>query len=177
MVRIHQPASQGHPRTRRDAELSSTWDLLKDVAAAAPDVQGSSQQHQVEVPGFQQRLMSSALASSRAGLNSPLPRSAPQRCCPAPKAGVLPTEWNRNTQGLSLVTTAQCLCAPHGSAGPSCAPVTRFQLFPLLQSCLLQQDPPSFSPCHSTPPRHPRRGPGGQTGFKTGLVQFLGGRA
>lgn len=148
-------ARQGHPRTRRSGELSSTWDLLKDVAATAPDVQGSIQPHQVEVPGFQQRPMSSALASSRAGLNSPLHQSAPQCCCSCSQSRghshrVPAGTRSRNTQKLSLVTTAQHLCVPPSSAGGSqqdlsSAPVTGFQLFPLL-----------FSLCDPTPPRYPR---------------------
>lgn len=105
MVRI--TISQGHLRTRRDGELSSPWGLLKDVAAAAPDAQGSSQQHQVELPGFQQRLSSSALASSRAGLNSPLLLSAPQCCSSCSQSRGAPHRvpvgpGSRNTRGLSL---------------------------------------------------------------------------
>lgn len=94
------------------------------MAATAPDVQGSSQQHQVEVPGLQHQLMSSALASSRAELHSPLPQSAPQCCCSSSQIRnasrrVPVGTGSRNTCGLSLVTTAQRLCAPHSSAGRS----------------------------------------------------------
>lgn len=151
-MKIHQPASQGHPRTRRDAELSSTWDLLKDVAAAAPDIQ----QHQVEVPGFQQRLMSSASASSRAGLNSPLPQSAPQCCCPAPKPGDASHRAEQKRPGI---------VTGNHSTVPVCSPqLCRTLLCPSHQVPAVSPPtvlspaagPPSFSPCHSTPPRHPR---------------------
>lgn len=61
------PPGQLCPRAGRDGELSSPQDLLEDVAATAPDVYSDGQHHHGEIPGFQQQLAWSALASRRAG--------------------------------------------------------------------------------------------------------------
>lgn len=73
--------SQVCPRAPRDKELLSPWHLLEDMAAMAPDVHSNSQHSHSDVPGTQQQLMCSAVASSRAGpWLSPPP--APRSCCP-----------------------------------------------------------------------------------------------
>lgn len=164
MVRIHQPASQGHPRTRRDQVIH-----LGSVERCGCNSSRRAGQ-QPAAPGGGARIATPAhelclgLQQSWTPLSSPpvsptvlLLQLPNQECFPQSACGY----WEQ--KHMWVITgdhSTAPVCSPQlcrkAPAGPSSAPVTRFQLFPLLQSHLWQQDPPSLNPCDSTPPRRPR---------------------
>ena len=164
----------GLSQLRKDGELSSPWDLLEDMAAMAPNVHSNSHRHHGELPGFQEQLICSVLASSTAGpwLSSP-PASirvllgqlnAWGRASRTAPVGVrVRISLGSITSLYADSTCAKQLCK--GSQKDQPAPATRFW-----PSLLLWMSSPAAGPSLAQPGAAPhgpdqpsRQGPAGKT--------------